>query len=427
MTRYVRRSADSLLDWSRLEPWRRKGLALFLLDGLAVILVMSFASTYVPLYALAMGASPAEIGLLSSVASLGVIGGSALSGRLVRWLGSPKRVALYCARVWEALSYLLLLAVPFFFSGPTAVRVLIGLYGLRTLIGESGVPAWAAFVPSLVPIHIRGRFMSLRSVLKMVAMMIIIPAAGAAITLLGGYPAGYQVVFGVMLVLGLAAAVFFSRIPEREPVAPALPTPKAARSGAPWRGAFGAFALGMMVWTLGTATVAPFYVVFMTRDLGLDAGGIGLLTAFSTAAQLIGFLVFGPQVDRRGTRGPLIFCVLLQAAAPLGWLLVRHWSHILPLYALSGLASAGMTLASLNMLLELSPEESRASYAGAYYSAIAVAAMIAPLIGGRLFATWGFGGAALAGGLGGLAGVAILAVLLGRAARPASRGFEVPG
>lgn len=427
MTRYLRRSADSALDWSRLEPWRRKGLALFLLDGLAVILVMSFASTYVPLYALAMGATAAEIGLLSSAGSLGVIGGSALSGRLVRWLGSPKRVALYCARVWEALSYLLLLAIPFFFTGPAAVRVLIGVYGLRTLIGESGVPAWAAFVPSLVPIHIRGRFMSLRSVLKMIAMMVIIPAAGGAITLLGGYPTGYQIVFGVMLALGLAAAVFFSRIPEGGSATPAVPAPKAARGGSPWTGAFGAFSLGMMVWTLGTATVAPFYVVFMTRDLGLDAGGIGLLTAFSTAAQLVGFLLFGPQVDRRGNRGPLIFCVLIQAAVPLGWLLVRHWSHILPLYALAGMASAGMTLASLNMLLELSPEESRASYAGAYYSAIAVAAMIAPLIGGRLFATWGFGGTALAGSLGGLIGGAILAVLLGRAARPASRGFEVPG
>ena len=45
------RSADNLLDWSHLEPWRRRGLLLFLLDGLAVIFVMSFALTYVPLYA----------------------------------------------------------------------------------------------------------------------------------------------------------------------------------------------------------------------------------------------------------------------------------------------------------------------------------------------------------------------------------------
>ncbi len=139
---------------------------------------MSFASTYVPLYALAMGATAAEIGLLSSAASLGVIGGSALSGRLVRLLGSPKRVVVYCARIWEAVAYLPLLAIPFFFTGTTAVRVLIVVYAVRTLIGEAGVPAWAAFVPGLVPIHIRGRFMSLRSVLKMVAMMIIIPLAG---------------------------------------------------------------------------------------------------------------------------------------------------------------------------------------------------------------------------------------------------------
>ena len=150
-------------------------------------------------------------------------------------------MVVYCARIWEAASYLPLLAIPFFFTGTTAVRVLIVVYAVRTLIGEAGVPAWAAFVPGLVPIHIRGRFMSLRSVLKMVAMMIIIPLAGAAITALGGYPIGYQVVFGVMMVFGLAAAGFFSRIPEqrRSQHAPAEPP---ARGKTQWRGAFGASA-----------------------------------------------------------------------------------------------------------------------------------------------------------------------------------------
>ena len=312
-----------------------RGLLLFLLDGLAVIFVMSFASTYVPLYALAMGATAAEIGLLSAAASLGVIGGSALSGRLVRLLGSPKRVVVYCARIWEAASYLPLLAIPFFFTGTTAVRVLIVVYAVRTLIGEAGVPAWAAFVPGLVPIHIRGRFMSLRSVLKMVAMMIIIPLAGVAITALGGYPIGYQVVFGIMMVLGLASAWFFSRIPEHGSTHEAIAS-REAQSGVRWRGAFGAFALGMTVWTLGTATVAPFYVVFMTRDLGLDARGIGLLTAVSTGAQLVGFLLLGPRVDRRGNRGTLIGSVLVLALVPFGWLLVREWTQILPLYVLAG-------------------------------------------------------------------------------------------
>lgn len=393
---------------------------MFLLDGLAVILVMSFASTYVPLYALAMGASPAEIGLLSSATSLGVIGGSALSARLVRLFGSTKRVVVYCARIWEAASYLPLLAIPFFFTGTTAVRVLIVVFALRTVIGESGVPAWAAFVPGLVPIHIRGRFMSLRSVLKMIAMMVIIPAAGATITSLGGYPLGYQVTFGVMAVLGLAAASFFRQIPEGDGLS--APRPRPGRGGVRWRGAFAAFALGMTIWTLGTATTTPFYVVFMTRDLGLDARAIGLLTAVSTAAQLVGFLLFGPQVDRRGNRGALIGCLFVLAALPFGWLLVGHWTHILPLYVLSGLASAGMNLASLNMLLELSPEESRASHAGAYYSVLAAATAIAPLLGGWLFAGWGFAGAAWAGGAGGLVGVATLAALLSLAARQSAFG-----
>jgi MFS family permease len=425
--RYVSRTADALLSWSQLEPWRRTGLTLFLLDGLAVILVMSFASTYVPLYALAMGATAFEVGLLSSAHSLGVIGGSALSGRLVTALGNPKRVTLYFGRVWHALSYLLLLAIPLFFTDAAAVRVLIVVYALRTLIGETGVPAWAAFVPTLVPIQIRGRFMSLRSVFKMVALMTIMPLAGAVITGLGGYPFGYQVCFAAMAVLGLAATGFFRRIPDPTPAPePAVIHEAPVRRGAWWRGPFGGFVCGLTVWTLGTALAAPFYVVFMTRDLGLDARAIGLLTALNTAAQLVGFLLLGPQVDRRGNRGALVVSVALLSLLPLGWLLVRHWTHILPLYVLSGLASAGMNLSSLNLLLELSPEDARAGYAGAYYSLLAAATTIAPLIGSWLFAQGGFGGVVIAGGSGGLVGAGVLAALLIAVPRRTPVGRMIP-
>ena len=154
----------------------------------------------------------------------------------------------------------------------------------------------------------------------------------------------------------------------------------------------------------------------MTRDLHLGAEAIGLLTAFATGAQLIGYMLLGPIADRRGNYAILCFSALLTAMVPLGWLLVHAWWHILPLYLLTGFSAAGFANTKFNLMLELSPEEGRASYMGTAYTTAGIAATIAPLMGGYLFSQIGFSGTLLITGVASLAAVLVWVILL----RPAS-------
>ncbi len=403
------------LPWGEVGPEWRPGLRLFLIDGTFIALSSAFLATFMPLFALGMGASGEQVGLLTSLGSAAAVIGCALGGRVVRALRSRKRAALYFSRIIDTVSLLPVIAIPFFLSGPAAIRALLIVQTVRGLFSNLGVPAWAAFVPTVVPIQIRGRYISLRSMIQVLVTVIGIPVAGLIIARLGGYPTGFQVSFSIAVVLGLVSSWFFGRIPE-----PAsdetLDRPAEAGTGRIrwWRGPFGRFLAGATVWTLASAIAGPFFIVFMADDLGLNAGAIGLLASFSTAVQLTGYALLGRVVDRAGGRVLLGFSALALALAPLGWLLVRSWWQILPIYAISGFATAGYGLTSFNMMLQVTPEQGRASYTSAYYTSLAVAAAIAPLIGARLFGQWGFNAVVIVGGISSLAAALVFIVLLRR-------------
>ena len=91
---------------------------------------------------------PRRSGCSARRRACGVIGGRRASGGSSDCSAVPAGGGL-CAGIWEAVAYLPLLAIPFFFTGTTAVRVLIVVYAVRTLIGEAGCrpgrpssPAW---------------------------------------------------------------------------------------------------------------------------------------------------------------------------------------------------------------------------------------------------------------------------------------------
>jgi MFS family permease len=252
----------------------------------------------------------------------------------------------------------------------------------------------------------------------MVSITVSLPLAGAAITALGGYPRGYQVMFALMALSGVAGAAVFRGIPEPAQEHPAESEPGPRWRVTWWRGPFGAFLAGVLGWAFFNAIAAPFYVVRMSQDLGMDATAIGMLGSFSSVAQTIAYPLLGRSIDRRGSRGAIIASLAALSLVPAGWLLVSHPLHILPIYLLAAFGNAGYGLASLNLLLELSPEEGRAGYTSAYYSLAAVASAAAPLAGGWIYSQWAFNGAALVAALGGLLAVASFARSL---LRPGSR------
>lgn len=364
----------------------QQALTCFTADGLFIALSFAFYNSFLSLYLLGFGAGNSQVGLMTSLSSLSGLTAYVIATRATAALGSRKRMVIFM-RVSSRLNLLVLAAVPFFFSGQTGVYVLIGLMCLQALLEAIGSPAWTALVADIVPLSIRARYVASRNIIKSVARTVAVAAAGQIINVLG-FPLGFQVALVCGAVIGMGAAIAYSRIqvPESEATPQGTrPTPsRAIGSG------FMRYMVARTVWTLGCYLAAPFYPVYLVKSLAGDAGVVGALASVGSIAAVVGLLLFTRLVERRGLRSAWLIGSGMEAVVPWLWAVAPvAWFGVVPA-ALDGLMMAGLELVNLNSLLLLSPAESRTRHAAYASAALSAAMMVGPLIGGAVSDAWGF-------------------------------------
>ncbi|MHB0875172.1 MAG: MFS transporter [Anaerolineae bacterium] len=401
----------------------QRGLALFSADGLFIALSFAFYNSFVSLYLLGFGASNNQIGLMTSLSSLAGIAAYLLATRITTALGSRKRAVVF-TRVSSRLNLLALAAVPFFFSGQAAVYVTTALMCLQTVLESVGSPAWTALVADIVPLGIRARYVASRNITKSAARTVAVALAGQLIHGLG-FPGGYQAAFVCGAVIGMGAAIAYSRIPaggrEREPAADErLPVSPSVKRG------FGLYMAARAIWALGYYVSAPFFPVYMVRELGGDAGTVGVMASVGSITAVLGLLYFSRLVEGRGLRLAWLLGSILEAAVPWLWALAPSaWFGVVPA-ALDGVLLAGLELVNLNTLLLLSPAQGRTQYAASSSAILSVAMMIGPLVGGALSDAYGFRLVFVLGGVLSLVGCLLYSAFVpepaGWPARPAVAG-----
>ncbi len=412
--RYERRwRPPGLAPGQRMEDPERRGMLLFWLDGLLANISESFVAPYLSLYLLALGASGGQVGIFTAVT--GLVGalmflpGARLAERSPHYRG----VVVATSLVARAMLPLLLL-VPWTVSGQPAIAAVIVLAALRTASTQLGVPAWTAFAATIVPPSMRGRYFASRTFAMSLAALIVVPAAGRLISALG-VPQGYQVSFGLAFAAGLLSSYAYSRIPL-----PAGGAPTHA-PGLSFRQVLGALraspaflrlCLTSMLLNLGVQLVAPFFNVYMVRDMGLSAGFVGLTATASTAFDLVGQRFFGPFVDRRGLRRTMALTSPFIALLPFAWLFVSEPWHIFPIQIVGGFAWAGYNLAVFNYLLASTPDGKHPLYSAIYNTANGAATVLGPLAGGLIFDVWGFHPCLIASFAGRVVAAALIILLL---------------
>jgi MFS family permease len=380
-----------------LAPRRLAGLRWFWREGIFVQAAESFSADYIPLFALAAGATPPDIGLLAAAANLLSLAGF-MPGALLASLVRTRKAAVLSTSYGPSRLMLPLMAVlPLLFpSGPVLVFLIIGLNALRIFGGSLGNPAWTSFVADLVPAETRGRFFASRLSAGGITALAVSPLAGLIIRTVNGSShhalPGYQVSLCAAFLAGSVSVAFFLRIPE----------PPARRVSRPLRQirglavllrrdrAFTWLALSSFVWGLGTTMAGSFINVFIVTALGGTAASVGITAGVFALCGLFAQLVFGRLSDRRGNRWILVVTGLAIPVLPCLWATARIPLHGYLINVPSGFLWAGYSLASFNILLEMSPAEDRESAFALYQTVVAAGAVIGPILGGSLAGVAGF-------------------------------------
>jgi MFS family permease len=387
----------------------------FRVDGILAHASESIVLAYLTLFVLALGATRAQIGLMSALASLSAAAILLPGALVVEHSGRRKRVILLGGGGGARIVLVLLALLPLFASGTTAVLLAITLVAMRSAFIHFGIPAWISLTADIVPLSHRGRYFSSRNIAMGVAGMTVTYLVGQLITHAGA-PVGYQLAMAIAFVIGAASTVSFARI--REPAAAPAP-PAAADSPTPSllrhlraHPDFLAFCGVAAVWNISLGIAAPFFSVYMVENLGASASMVGALTVAASLAALPGQRLFGVLADRWGARRLQLVTGLIVPVVPLAWALTRSPWHLIPVEMAAGFIWAGYNLASFSFLLTVTPEDLRSRYTALYQIVVTLGLAFGAALGGIVATEWGLTVIFVVSGLGRLAGAVVFALFV---------------
>jgi MFS family permease len=343
---------------------------------------------YLPLYAVAFGATASQIGVLSAVVALAAATAFLPGARLTEKWGRRKLIVVLSGGLGSRPALLALALLPFFFEGRQVVFIIAGLAALRYFMVGIGIPAWTSLTADLVPTAIRGRFLASRSVGMGVSALMVVPLAGGIINW-AGFPRGWEIAWLLAFLLGMGSTFSYARIPEPQPAPVA-----AVKSQGPGRllddRNFLFFCGTALLWNFALYGASPFFNVYLVENLGGSELWVGILAAVMGILGLAGLSYFGPIIDRRGAKWAMVIGGLGIPFLPWAWIFVQAPWQVIPINVAGGFLWAAYNLGALNLLLAISPDKKRPTYAAAYQSSVYLSAFLGPLTGGFLAQAYGY-------------------------------------
>jgi MFS family permease len=371
---------------------RERGTRLITADGICSMVMASLqGGPFLTAFALGIGASNYEIGLLAAIGFLSqAVQLPALF--LVRVFPYRRAITVVSA-LSSRLAWIFIILTPALFVD-RGVSWLIHWLFLSAVLTSAAAPAWNSLLRDLVPGDRLGRVFSLRTLL---GNLVALP-----LTIAGGFFVdwwrewlpeaalyAYALLFLLGLGFGLVGTMAIARLPE-----PTMSAVQGVRLlellAQPLRDTnYRRFLLFVGAWNFAVNLATPFFAAYMLRRLGLPLSTVTALTVTAQIASLLCFRLWGRLADRFSNRAVIAACAPFYLLAFAAWAFTGmpepHWLT-LPLLVLihvvSGIATAGIGLPISNIGLKLAPAGSAHAYITLAGLTGALSGTLAPLLAG---------------------------------------------
>ncbi len=314
----------------------RRSVRLAMWEVIPFAIMTGLTESFMVPYALAMGATAFQAGLLTSVRQLVLSLAQVKSAEGVHWAGSRKRLALWTSGI-QGLLWIPTAFVAWLF-GPWAVGALVVLFTLGMTANAFGTPAWGSLVSEYLAPDDRGRFFGRRNLLLGVGTTVAGLVAGLLLQSTESAPLrGFAI-------LCLAAAVIrgvswlmlrqLHDLPWEEPPEGRLSFVDFLRR-AP-QDNFVRFTLCMGAMSFGTFISSPYVAVYMLDDLKYNYVTYSVVIM---SGNLIGNLMlprWGKVGDRHGNWVVMRWTFLGVSVVPILWAMSGHPVWLAFLFLIGG-------------------------------------------------------------------------------------------
>lgn len=369
------------------DPKVEKSLNHSVRDAVAWSVMSGAGESYFSAFALFLKATTTQIAWLASIppllAALAQLG-SVWLGRIV---GRRKSIIVFGATA-QCVFWLPMLVLPWLFP-EYAVPIFIALVVMHQACGNLVSPQWSSLMGDLVPQRKRGRYFGLRTRYATVASFAALLLAGVV---LHEFDAGGATWIGFALIFIVAAgarmvSVYHLRHMHEPPRAAEKLSP--ALDWKAWTRRFKRspavrFSLAHGCMQAAVSMAAPFFTVYMLRDLHFTYLEFTAVTATSVLFHFAALQTWGRICDAYGSRIVLVCTGTLITLFPSLWLVSTSFWFIIGVQMISGMSWSGFSLATTNYLFDSVPAEKRSQYMAFHNILTAVGASVGAIAGGAL-------------------------------------------
>ena len=354
-----------------LTPEARRNMYMELLASVAYGIFYAAAIQYIPVVLRRLGASSELLAFYTAQTYLGSILTS-LSIVLMR-RRRPKSFVTLC---WLMARSLFLL-----FALVSQVHWLLIITAFFWFLESFPSPGYTRIIQVIYPERVRGQILSIVRLGMVAAILLATPLAGWALDRVG-----YRILFPIAGLMGIGATWIFSQLRVDEGPLP----PRQTRSVTSlWQlvrhnRPFAIHLLSFAVYGMGGLLGYPLYAIVQVDRLQLSYTEIGFLALGQSAAWLVGFLIWGRLVDRRGGLPVLRINQLISVVVPLTYIWASDGWMLLPAFIVQGLINAGIDIGLISTCIQLAEKEKVVEYAAVQATVVGLRGIITPFLGAAL-------------------------------------------
>ncbi len=354
-------------------------------DGIFAAFMAGAVDSYATPAALFLGATVLQVGLVTALPNLLAALSQFFSVRIIYWVGG--RVKLLVRSVFSQASLILCIALLPMLEIANRVELLLIFLVLAAICGGLAGPAWGSLMSDYVPARKRGQYFGWRSRTVGAVTVGSIVASGLLLNFFQeiSYGTGFSIIFSCAAAARYVSAYFLSRMdepPHRKDPASDFTFMMFLRRFR--ESNFLKFVVFSGCLTFATFLAAPFFAVFMLRDLQLSYLTYMALQVGASLAALVALPLWGKHADWVGNVRVLRLSSFLAALIPMFWLFSHNAAYLMLVQMLSGFAWSGVTLSAGNFIYDAVTPQKRVRCI-AYFNVInGVALFLGSSLGGYL-------------------------------------------
>lgn len=346
--------------------------------------MVGLVNPFLGVFALRMGASEYELGLLTSLPALTSLISQVPGAYMVNRSSSRLRVSLQTTLI-HRLSFLVYLIVPFF--GPKRALIFVLVVAAGNFFANASGLAWTSLMGDLFPTHLRSRIFSDRNMVLGFVTMAASMVAGPVLDSIRE-PLNFQVLFFASFVALMLSYWAQSKLVEPNRV-PALRS-EVSRSHVSYAAAFKDkpfvwFTVSLLIMHTGFNVSASMWTLLYVNRLNLSNSWISAISIISGLASALTYRMWGRWTQKFGNMLMLLAACAVFMPQPVLHVWVNSAWPLVPLNLASGFGGAGFNLAQFNALFEISTPESVPTYLALFNTVVYTTAFISPIVGVFLY------------------------------------------